>query len=233
MRIFFTSLLFSLTFCLPAGANCRLALVFALDVSSSVDEDEYILQRDGLAAALLEPDVEAALLPNANGSVALAAYEWSGRYQSEVRLNWIKINGKGDILTAAETLARANRSYEEFPTALGYALGYGATLLANGPDCAERKIDVSGDGYNNEGFVPALAYSSFPFQGVTVNGLAIEGGDTQVSEYYRKEVAYGPSAFVISANDYKDFKRAMTLKLLRELGDLILSEAALPGTLQR
>ena len=61
----------------PAGA-CALALAFALDISVSVDRAEYGLQRDGLAAALLDPEVSQALLAQPGG-VALMAYEWSGR----------------------------------------------------------------------------------------------------------------------------------------------------------
>lgn len=45
----------------PAQA-CRLALVLAMDVSSSVDAAEDQLQRAGLAAALIDPDVQAAFL---------------------------------------------------------------------------------------------------------------------------------------------------------------------------
>jgi len=223
-----TAISFILLFLMPfsASANgCRLALVFALDVSSSISSEEYALQRNGLASALLHPDVSAALLGDGRGSVALAAYEWSGRYQSEVRLNWIEIRDQSDILKAASELARATRSQEKYPTAIGYALGFGAGMLARAPDCRQRKIDVSGDGSNNEGFKPALAFSSFPFGGVTVNGLAIESSEAEIADYYRRNVAYGPGAFVISARDYKDFKRAMTLKLLRELGDMMVSQA--------
>lgn len=210
----------------PVQAGCRLALVLALDVSSSIDDEEYVLQRDGLAAALLDEDVQQAMLPRNGQSVALAVYEWSGRYQSEVRLDWTEIRDRADILHAAETLAKSSRSQQEFPTALGYALGFGATMLANGPVCDQRKIDVSGDGPNNEGFAPAQAYSAFPFSGVTVNGLAVEAKEPGLTDYYRREVAFGPGAFVISAIGYQDFKRAMTMKLLRELGDMLMGDVS-------
>ena len=45
--------------------ECRLALLLALDVSSSVDDDEYRLQKEGLAAALSDPDVRHAWRPAA------------------------------------------------------------------------------------------------------------------------------------------------------------------------
>ncbi|MGR3364390.1 MAG: DUF1194 domain-containing protein, partial [Maritimibacter harenae] len=43
-------------------ADCRQALVLALDVSGSVDAGEYRLQMDGLAQALTAPEVAAAIL---------------------------------------------------------------------------------------------------------------------------------------------------------------------------
>ncbi|MGB2892021.1 MAG: DUF1194 domain-containing protein, partial [Albidovulum sp.] len=42
----------------PAAAECRLALLLALDISASVDEREDALQRGGLARALLAPAVQ-------------------------------------------------------------------------------------------------------------------------------------------------------------------------------
>lgn len=63
------------------AAECRLALVLAIDVSSSVDAAEDALQRNGLAAALLAPEVQAAIFA-ADLPVALTAFEWSGPLQS-------------------------------------------------------------------------------------------------------------------------------------------------------
>ena len=103
------------------------------------------------------------------------------------------------------------------PTALGYALGFAAGLFTNGPDCERRKIDVSGDGRNNDGFPPGSAYRAFPFDGITVNGLSIGGSDPEISNYYRRVLIRGAGAFVVDADDFSDFERAMRQKLLREL----------------
>lgn len=208
----------------PAAA-CRLALALALalDVSSSVDAGEYHLQRDGLAAALLAPEVAALILDDGAEPVAIAVYEWSGRNQQVLIAGWTEITGPGDLESLAGRIAAAARSHDNFPTALGYALGFGATLLGHGPDCARRVIDVSGDGISNEGFPPALAYEAFPFAGITVNGLAIGGTGFELPDYFRREVVRGPGAFVELADDYGDFARAMERKLIREIGVAIVS----------
>ncbi|MGQ3486738.1 DUF1194 domain-containing protein [Roseovarius pacificus] len=212
----------------PAAAACRLALVLALDVSSSVDEMEYRLQRAGLAAALNAPDVRHAVLQGGQGHVALAAYEWSGRYRQRVLLDWRALHGPGDIDLAVAALAQGEREERMHPTAMGYGLGYAATLLERAPDCARRVIDVSGDGVNNDGFSPRLAYKHFPLDGVTVNGLVILGHDPEVEAFYRREVIRGRNAFVEVARGFQDFETAMTRKLYRELSDIMLG--ALPDT---
>jgi len=212
--------LLTLVLAAPAGAQCRLALVLALDVSSSVDETEDALQRKGLAAALIAPEVEAAFFA-VDLPVALAVYEWSGRYNQELLLDWTMVNGPADLLAAAEVLAASRRSYAEFPTAMGYALGYGAGLFERGPACLFRTLDMAGDGENNEGFPPAAAYREFAFDGVTVNGLVVNAADYEAEvtliEFYRQEVLHGPGAFLEIAEGFEDYEAALRRKLVREL----------------
>ena len=73
----------------------------------------------------------------------------------------------------AARLAGQERSYEQFPTALGFALVFGGRQLAERTDCARRTLDVSGDGTNNDGIPPEMARRDSPLDGVTMNGLVI------------------------------------------------------------
>lgn len=202
------------------AAECRLALVLALDVSSSVDTQEDRLQRGGLAAALIAPEVEAAIFA-APLPVAIAVYEWSGRDKQDLLSDWRIIAERDDLLELAETVAASERGESEFPTAMGYALGYGAGLLDRGPACLFRTLDMAGDGENNEGFPPTLAYAEFSFDEVVVNGLVVAATDgpdqADVVGYYRNEVLHGPGAFLEIAQGFGDYERAMRRKLLREL----------------
>jgi len=211
-----------------AQENCRLALVLALDVSSSVDAEEYVLQRDGLAAALDDPEIRSAIL-SGPGHVAMAIYEWSGRLQMSIVSDWIALTDNALIDELIADLQSAPRSYSRFPTAMGYALGYGATLLERGPECTRRVIDVSGDGQNNDGFPPHMAYENFPFANVTVNGLAVLGGDDDVLDYFQREVRYGFGAFVETSEGYAGYRAAMARKLMRELNDLVLGARPVSG----
>lgn len=206
---------------MPAAAqDCRLALVLAMDVSSSVDEAEDRLQRGGLASALISPEVEAAVFSSPL-PVALSVFEWSGRYNQEVLVEWTVLNKPADLLGVAEKIANSKRSHNDFPTALGYALGYAAGVFRQGPDCYRSVLDVAGDGENNEGFAPSSAYAEFPFSGITVNGLVVQASDYQAEislvEYYQKNVLFGPGSFLEVARGFDDYERAMRRKLEREI----------------
>ncbi|SFO83800.1 DUF1194 domain-containing protein [Tranquillimonas alkanivorans] len=215
----------------PAGAEagCRLALLLALDVSSSVDADEDALQRSGLARALVAPEVRDAVFAVPGEPVALAVYEWSGRYQQDVLLDWTLLRAPADLEAASQAIAGSRRGHAEFPTALGYAVGYSARLFARAPECLFRTLDVSGDGVNNDGFPPRLAYENFPLEGVTVNGLPIGGHDPEVFAFYGTEVLRGPGAFLEVAENFEDYERAMRRKLVREIGARVVGAAPADG----
>ncbi len=216
-----------------SAAGCRLALVLAMDVSSSVDAAEDRLQRGGMALALQSEEVSKAFF-SSDQPVALAVYEWSGRYNQELILNWTMINSQADLLIAAETVAKSTRSHNDFPTAMGYGLGYGAGLLEQAPECLYQTLDMAGDGQNNEGFGPQAAYAEFPFDGVTVNGLVVNAADFEAEvgliAFYQAEVLHGPGAFLVVANGFDDYERAMRIKLERELTPPAIGSLRLPET---
>ena len=209
---------------LPAAAEgCRLALSLALDVSSSVNAAEYALQSEGLARALEAPEVEAAFLSVPGQSVALHVYEWSGRAQQVVRQDWVRIRSEADLHAVAARLRGLRRSHSEFPTALGFALGFGVTALATQGDCDMHTLDIAGDGTNNDGFPPDAALRAFPLATVVVNGLVLGENAEMLRAYFERSVIHGPGAFVEVALDYTDFEAAMRRKLVREVGAGVFS----------
>lgn len=203
-----------------SAAACRLALVLAIDVSSSVDAKEDALQRGGLAQAFLDDDVRDAFFISPD-PVALMVYEWSGRYNQVKLLDWTMIETPSDLVTVSATIGNSPRSHNDFPTALGYSLGYAATELQSGPDCLFSTIDMSGDGINNDGFGPEEAYAAFPLDDVTVNGLVVNAAEftseVDLITFYETEVIKGPGAFIEVAQGFEDYARAIRRKLIREL----------------
>lgn len=216
----------------PLASECRLALVLAMDVSSSVDAAEDALQRGGLARALIAPDVQRAFFASPL-PVALSAYEWSGRYHQQTLLEWQIIDSPETLTRAAEIIGLTPRSHDVFQTAMGHSLHFGAQMLANAPPCDAQVIDMAGDGVNNDGFGPQEAYADPAFDRITVNGLVINAadfeGELNLIHFFSSAVLHGPGAFVEVAEGFEDFERAMRRKLERELRPRAIgSIAALP-----
>jgi hypothetical protein len=222
-------LLFALLRPEPANsASCRLALVLGLDISISVNEGEDRLQRHGVANALLSPDVARAFFASP-GAIAVYAFEWSSHGEQTSLLPWSVVNTPDDLALAAATIAGSPRSRVDMPTGVGEALGHAIMAFRHGPSCIAKTIDISGDGINNDGYSPAIAYRAFDFGGVTVNGLAVLGAETEsearLIDFYRSEVLHGPGAFLEVADGYEDYARAMQRKLFREVSEPTVSMA--------
>lgn len=195
---------------------CSLALVAAVDVSASVDENEYDLQLQGLATALRAPEVVDAI--EAIGGIWFTGFEWSGHYQQKPLLEWRFLADQAAIETAASELSGQMRARRDYLTALGHALAHASTLLGQAPVACQRQvIDVSTDGINNTGFGPEIAYFDFDFSDVTVNALVVRNEDRTV-RYYESKVIRGPGAFVEVTGSYDDYENAMRRKLLKEIG---------------
>ena len=223
----------------PAAAqDCRLALVLALDVSGSVDPREDRLQREGLARALVAPEVARAFL--VGGPVALHVFEWAGdRSQAALLPDWQMIRDEGDLVHVADAIARTGPApfhFTQHGTAVGAALAHAAEAFVGGPACGARTIDVSGDGMGNEGLAPKAAYANPLLEGVTVNALVVRGaeddgnapdGQDDLVAWFEGEVLRGPGAFRVLADGYEDYERAMRVKLRRELEQPLVSSLPL------
>jgi len=234
-RLLYASILCALAPAHGHAQDCRLGLLLAIDVSASIDAREFELQRNGYVDALTSPEVRRALLAHPGWPVAISAFEFSGQRQQAVLADWRLILADDDIDRLAAELRASKRSQTEFPTAIGYALGFASVHLRAAPRCREYKIDLSADGENNDGFPPTLAYRHFPFAGVSVNALAIADGDDRdaLAAYFVREVIRGPGAFVLTADGFGDFARALREKLLRELRTQVIGRGdqnAWPGT---
>ncbi|MCU0887046.1 MAG: DUF1194 domain-containing protein [Rubritepida sp.] len=192
------------------------AIVLAIDVSASVDFDEFTLMVGGLSNALRDPDLESAILEGPRQAIALAALFWSE--DQAVAATWMRVDGRGPAEAFAAQLDMAPRQPLAGATALGEGLAAALRLLAACPaDSRRQVIDVSGDGRSNRGRPPALLRDLAVSAGVSINGLAVLNEEPDLLDYYTSDVAGGPGAFVIPANDYAAFGEAMRRKLLREL----------------
>jgi hypothetical protein len=194
------------------------ALVLAIDSSSSVDMAEFALQMAGFASAFRDPAVRAAASAGPSGAVAVTMFEWSGPEAQAELVGWTRLADGASVDRFADALGEAPRQVTGGATSISGALLHGFASLAACPFPAERRvIDVSGDGVNNQGFAVARVRDRLIAHGVTINGLAIVNEEPDLLGHFEAEVIGGGGAFALEAADYEDFARAMTLKLLREL----------------
>ncbi|MEL6682099.1 MAG: DUF1194 domain-containing protein [Pseudomonadota bacterium] len=207
---------------------CRQALVLALDVSGSVNPTEYAQQVNGLASALEDPEVQFLILLGDGPPVRLAVFEWSSRNHQYLIQPWITLDSQAALDTAIARIRAHQKVRAGLRTALGTALTFAAAMLEEQAERWQHTIDVSGDGESNIGPTPQDVYRQPDFDRIKVNALVVadsrtELGDTinqsaaMLEDYYRSEVIHGPNAFVITAEGYADYTRAMRLKLIKEL----------------
>jgi hypothetical protein len=194
-----------------------IALCLAMDVSASVDFDEFALMAGGTAAALRDPSVLAAATSGPRRAAALSLVLWSGVGAQDVALPWTRLDGPDSVAAIAEAIENAPRLPRPGATALGEGMAAGLALLGAFPgDAARYVMDVSGDGPHNQGRAPGPVRDLAVDAGITINALAILNEEPDLLEHYAAEVIGGPGSFAMSCADYPDFADAILRKLRRE-----------------
>ena len=84
------------------------------------------------------------------------------------------------------------------------------------PQCKRRVIDVSGDGVSNEGVEPRDLLAEMRNRNITINALAIETEETDLTAYFFENLIVGEGAFVITASGFDDYPEQIRRKLQRE-----------------
>jgi hypothetical protein len=205
-----------------------LELVLAIDSSGSVDFAEFELQAGGIARAFRDPEVIEAIMGATPNGIAVSVIQWSGRHQHLSVVDWTKVTDAGSADALAASIETAGRILIG-ETAIADALQFATEILTNGPfNGARRIIDLSGDGPTNAGRDPDPIRDAAVWSGITINGLAILNESPMLDLYYAEHVIGGPDAFVETAVDFRDFARAIRLKLLKEIRGAPLAQAE-PG----
>jgi len=213
----------------PRAADADLQIVLAADVSRSIDEPEFDLQRKGYAAALTDPRVLTAIQSRGNRALGICFVEWSGEEEQQVVVDWTEIRDEEDAASVAAAILAAPRSFMG-RTSISAAIDFSMTRFAAAKwQAARRIIDISGDGTNNSGRPVTDARDQSIAAGVTINGLAIVNDRPNLGYsahtqppgglplYYRQNVIGGPNAFLIVVQDFNSFADAMANKLAKEI----------------
>ena len=192
-------------------------LVLAVDVSRSIDADEFELQRQGYARAIVSPAVLSAIQTGSIGAIAVTYVEWSGADQQRTVVDWTLVRDQGSAQDFAAAILAAPRSFAAY-TSISGAIDYSAGLIRDSGYRALRQvIDVSGDGANNDGRPVTTARDEALAAGITINGLPIVEVEPGLDAYYRENVIGGRDAFTIVAQNLGSFADAVMRKLLIEV----------------
>ncbi len=199
-----------------AAEGVDLAIVLAVDSSSSVPPWEFKLQMRGLAKAFRHPAVHDAIASSAPNGIAVTLVQWASPDAQVPAFDWTEVHGPETAELVAARIDRTPRLVNEGGTAISHAIDFSIVMLGR-VSAARKVIDVSGDGRNNMGGYLITATPRAVAAGITVNGLAILNEDPTLDEYYRLAMIGGIGAFVIVADDYDDFADAIRLKLIQEI----------------
>jgi len=212
-----------------AAEEVDLLLALSSDVSRSVDHPKFLLQREGYAAAISDPHVIEAIKSGPHQRIAICFVEWSGFGAQKLVVDWTIIDGIATARKFGDQLLELPRSFAD-RTSISGGIEFATAQIERAPfEAPRRAIDVSGDGTNNAGRDVKLARDETLAKGIVINGLVIlsdrpvpwnaehtnpPGG---LDKYYQDNVVGGPGAFVLVAENFNSFGRAIIKKLIAEI----------------
>ena len=210
-----------------------LLLVLAADVSRSIDDAKFKLQRDGYASAIADPAIVRAMQSaGPKRRIGLIFIEWAGVGETKVVVDWASIGSDAEARTFADAIIAAPRPFYG-RTSIAGAIDVGMEQLDASPLKSDRRvIDISGDGTNNSGRDITAARDAAIARGITVNGIVIlsavplpfNPGHTHppggLLAYYQNNVVGGPASFAVAADGFETFGQALRSKLIKEIASV-------------
>lgn len=214
--------------------DVELALV--VDVSNSIDANEFDLQQDGYKAAFQSAGVTDAIQALADadtGGVAVSVFFFSTNAWQVI--DWTVLNSAADSIAfgdAIGSLLAPDAGGDDLTNiASGIEIARNS-ILGNGFEGSRLIMDVSGDGEQNtelngrndifsctpRGTCAAVAQNQSGLTedaGVTINGLPIVDGFPDLVTYYETNVITS-DGFALSAT-FDTFAAAVEAKIFREI----------------
>lgn len=188
------------------AAHLTRCLALAIDVSGSVSDAHFVLQRDATAEALEQPVVRRAMRDGL--SVAVLLFGERAR---------VVVPPAASPDAAAAALRGVERSFGG-GTNIAAAVRLGVEVLAAQP-CEARVLDVSGDGRHNTGPLDELAQAvgAAAEAGVQINVLpVVTRAEPDIAEWMTDHLARPTGGFVVAA-EWGGFARAIRHKLAAEV----------------
>ena len=237
-RLSITAIAAGLLLISPAAGQQQavdLELFLAIDVSGSVDEEEARLQRAGYVSAFLDEEVQQVITGGMLGRIAVTYTEWAGSQFVRQIVDWTLIEKPEDAAAFAAQLSASSPGWGTCTSISNIIDTAIPSFENNGFSGSRMVIDVSGDGPNNDGRMIVSSRDIAVNKGMTINGLPIINGRpgpygsaqmANLDDYYEDCVIGGIGAFIVVANGFEDFGRAIRRKLVLEIAGLEPEEPA-------
>jgi hypothetical protein len=227
LRLAFLTLCGALSCFVHAAAaedlNTDANIITGLDVSSSINAQETMLQIDGMAQAIRSPAILAAIQHGQHGRIGFAVFVWAdGDYPELVA--WRTIGSEADAEATSKEITSRLSALLNSPTRsigtltnLSGAMDHAANMLSQAPYRTKRAVvNIIGNGEDNVGEDPQRARAGLLASGATINGVVV-GGDPQVLNYYRNQVIGGRTAFVLPADSAETLVQVFAMKFVSEI----------------
>jgi hypothetical protein len=199
------------------------ALLLAVDVSNSVDDNRYRLQMEGIAKALEDKGVISAITNGPQSAILFSIMTWSDR--TETPIPWVRIGSAADAQAVAARIRKLPRIKGQFTCVSQMLRTVSDKVVPQIPAKSTRTVlDVSGDGKEdcNPDEPPAEVRDELVAAKVTINGLPILDGSeaATIEGWYKDNVMGGVGSFVVAADGYGDFERAIRQKFVVEISGI-------------
>ncbi len=199
-------------------------LILAVDISYSISLDEQDIQRRGYAAAFRDDEIIRAITNGYRGRIAVTYLEWAGQDTQIQLVPWTLISDRASARAFADRLeiAPVNRKGR---TSLSQALSVAIDLFAQSPFVANRNVvDISSDGFNNNGPRIDRVRDRLVYNGVTINGLPLMAGADSgplslLDRYFQDCVTGGLGSFTEPVVNWREFGPTLKKKLIAEIAE--------------
>jgi len=201
-----------------------LELFLSMDVSGSIDDTEFDLQKTGYANAFLDGAVKAAIASKPKG-VAVALGQWSESAATTPAVGWTLLTDEASVnaFSAAIAAMTRNTSIGNL-TCIACGINEAVAQLEGNDYVGAGIVDVSGDGEDNVAGDQAVsdARDAAALLGIKINGLPIVTSEFPTLDAYYALNVQTADGFTQVADDFSDFDTAVKLKIKKELtGDSV------------
>lgn len=210
-------------------------LQLLVDISGSINTNEYNLQMQGYSNAFASDNVQNAIISGTQGRIAVQMIMWSGKNNQQVMVDWTLIDSNSSADSLADTIAAIARPFSGW-TAIGSVIEYSyPQFLSNSFLGTKKIIDISGDGTNNSGINPSTASTNAVNAGIdTINGVVITSNQAVINQYATDVIA-GDTPFLLAPANFQDFQTAIENKIIAEIEGSVPEQAVVkvpePSTL--